>query len=485
MKPLDPRLLSKARATAGYLILVVALATFAVAATVAIAWSLSNFVVNIFTKGQTLDANLSLLVSAGVAAVARAVVHFAQEWAGFWVAGRVKLDLRHQALDTIANQGSGFVSRHGTAELTQLLGPSLDSLDIYFSKYLPQLVFTALVTPSLTALIWFLDAPSGITVLLTLPLIPLFMAMIGYVTKDLQDSQLAALERLNGHFLEIIKGLVTLKIFNRTQRQEQILFEVSEQYRDRTMRVLRLSFLSGFALELAASLSVALIAVSIGLRLVEGQLALFVGLFILIVAPEVYLPLRNVGAQFHAAAQGVSVSTRILDLIGEPVATQLSALEFEPKGLTVLVGRSGSGKSLALKQLASKRGVWMPQQDSLLPGTLRYNIVGEEPLDLQQLGWATNLAQIADLDLETAVSEDDGLSGGQRQRVAYARALYRLRSIGERLLLLDEPTSQLDSLTQQKVIAGMLQLISEGVEIVAVTHSRALIDAADQVVKID
>ena len=340
MKPLDPRLVREARATTRYLILVVALATFATFSTVAIAFSFARFVVEIFVNRNSLDSQWHWLAFSLIAAAIRALIHFAQEWAGFFAAGKVKQELRSKALKRIEQGGIEFVSRYGTGELSTLLGSGLDAIDVYFSKYLPQLVFTALVTPALTVLIWYFDAPSGITVLLTLPLIPLFMVMIGIATRDLQDKQLQSLQRLNGHFLEIIKGLITLKIFNRVERQEAVLLEVSEQYRQRTMKVLRLSFLSGFALELAASLSVALLAVSIGIRLVDGQMELFTGLFILIIAPEVYLPLRNVGAQFHAAAGGVAVSSKVLDLIQQPhTEPAVDDLEINA-GLTVLVGPS-------------------------------------------------------------------------------------------------------------------------------------------------
>ena len=485
MKPLDARLVAKARATARYIFLVVALAILAVLSTVTIAWSLASFVVAIFVSGQNIAQVQHFLGSALLAAGLRALVHFAQEWVGFWAAGKVKLELREQALDVIEKGGSELVAQHGSAELTQLLGPSLDSLDIYFAKYLPQLVFTALVTPALTALIWFMDAASGITVLLTIPLIPLFLAMIGYVTRDLQDSQLAALERLNGHFLEIIKGLLTLKVFSRTQLQKQILKDVSEQFRIRTMRVLRVSFLSGFALELAASLSVALIAVSIGLRLVDGELALFTGLFILIIAPEVYLPLRNVGAQFHAASQGVSVSTKILDFIetGAMNQTPPVPIQFKP-GFTAVIGPSGSGKTTALSALAKRGGVWMPQSAVLVPGSIRRNIVGPGEVDPSALEFAIELSQLSSINIEAMVNEQDGLSGGQRQRVSLARAIYRLKTSGETLLLLDEPTSQLDAETANAVIQGLKQLVKEGVSVVVVSHFQPLIESANQVVKI-
>lgn len=486
MKPLDLRLISKARATAGYLLLVVALALIATASTVFIAWSLSSFIVELFINQRELSEIEKFLWFALIGAGVRAAVYFSQDYAGFWAAGKVKLKLRLQALNAIEDGGSELVAKYGSAELSQLLGPSLDALDVYFSKYLPQLVFTILVTPALTVLIWLLDPPSGWAIVLTLPLIPIFLVLIGMVTRDRQNEQLESLERLNGHFLEIVKGLLTLKVFGRIERQREILTEVSEDYRRRTMGVLRLSFLSGFALELAASLSVALIAVSIGLRLVEGQLSLFTGLFILIIAPEVYLPLRNVGVQFHAAAQGVSVSSRVLDLCEDKQASSHKSVDFEIQpGLTVIIGPSGAGKSTLLRGLQNESSCWMPQGDSLLPGTVEHNVVGFQESDPDQLRKALNLAQLADVDTELLVAEKDGLSGGQRQRLALARALYRLNVAGLDTLLLDEPTSQLDFDTEASIIASFRELTDAGVSIVCVSHSQRLIDVADRVVKID
>lgn len=486
MKPIDLRLVSKAKATTRFLFLVVALALLASIATIAIAWSFSSFVVGLFVEGKAFGEVSNYLLIAIALAGLRAAVHFVQEFAGFYASGRVKNQLREQALNVIERDGAVLVSKYGSAELSQLLGPSLDSLDVYFSKYLPQLVFTAFVTPGLTALIWLLDPTSGLTVLLTLPLIPLFMVMIGMATRDLQASQLQALERLNGHFHEIVKGVVTLKVFGRTQLQKQILSQVSDQYRQRTMRVLSLSFLSGFALELAASLSVALIAVSIGLRLVGGELTLFIGLFVLIIAPEVYLPLRNVGAQFHAASQGVAVSSRVLDLLEDPAILPKAHFEIQPcVGITAIIGRSGSGKSLALRALIDENATWMPQQTMLLPGTILSNLAGPDSPDEAAVKKALLQAQLAEIPNDLRVSELDGLSGGQRQRVGLARALYQRERSGNSLLLLDEPTSQLDPVAERRVIDELRLLANSGVQIVVATHSRQLIEAADTVVNID
>jgi ATP-binding cassette, subfamily C, bacterial CydD len=482
MKPLDPRLLRLAKATRWYLAIVVALGILASASTVVIACNLSLFVVKIFIESEEVSNTWSLLVFAAIAAVIRASVVFLQEVAGNAAAAAVKLDLRDKALNVLDREGSGLVVQYGTGFLSELLGPRLDSLDVYFSKYLPQLVFSILVTPIIGAIIWFQDFTSGLIVLFTLPLIPLFMALIGIVTKDLQSAQLDALAKLKGHFHEVLKGLLTLKSFGRDRLQSQVLFEVSESYRLRTMKVLRISFLSGFALELAASLSVALIAVSIGLRLVEGQMSLFTGLFVLMLAPEVYLPLRNVGVQFHAASEGVEVSSRVLDLIETTQLPQPELSRLEESDFLVITGPSGSGKSTLLKANAQS-GAWMPQTSTLLAGTIVSNIVGPgEPIS-SALARSLEIAHI-DFDIDQRIESSEALSGGQVQRIALARTLYLGFSTNKKSFYLDEPLAAVDLRLQRKIVEALVKLVAEGYRFSVVSHQKLLIDAATKVVKL-
>lgn len=485
MKPIDPRLLREAKATTWFLAMVVALALAGTAATVSIAWALSSFIVGIFVSGASLGESSHLLWIALLAAMARALVHYLQEWAGFRASSSVKIGLRMKVLDRVDRFGPDYVSPIGSGALSQLIGSSLDSLDVYFSKYLPQLVFTALVTPAFVVLIWILDLPSGLVLVLTLPLIPLFMILIGMVTSDVQQSQLNSLEKLHTHFLEVLKGLTTLKIFGRVEKQEAVLGELSGDFHKRTMKVLRVSFLSGFALELGASLSVALIAVSIGLRLVAGDLDLFTGLFVLLLAPEAYLPLRNVGAQFHAASEGVKVSSRVLDLLETaPATTSVPEVTFEP-GITVVVGRSGSGKSRLLRSLANSQTSWMSQESPIFVGSVAENLVGQEELKSELSFQAMALAQLVEIDINTQIGPRQGLSGGQLQRVALARAFYRMLDRNLETLVLDEPTSQLDPDNQQLIAAVFQDLAAKGKTLIIATHQSSLIAIADRVVDLD
>jgi ATP-binding cassette subfamily C protein CydD len=235
----------------------------------------------------------------------------------------VKSELRKRVLDAVTRLGSGWLGSRNTTAVGVTVGPGLDALDTYFSKYLPQLILTAIAMPITVVVIWSQDWISGLTVAVTLPLIPVFMILIGWATQAVQSRQWEKLGRLSTAFLDVVGGLSTLKIYGRQHRQAARIRSVTDDYRAQTMRVLRVSFLSGFALELAASLSVALVAVSIGIRLIDGSLGLGVGLFVLLLAPEAFLPIRNVGAQFHAAADGVAASNDVFEILdaGEAAAT--------------------------------------------------------------------------------------------------------------------------------------------------------------------
>lgn len=483
MRPLDPRLVREAKATIWYLATVVVLAFLSTVSTVGIAFGLASFVVEIFTNQKSLEQSFHFLAIAALAAFGRAASQYLQEYFGFQASFRVKQTLRNKALTVIERDGDKLVADYGTGTLSLLLGPALDSLDIYFAKYLPQLVFTALVTPFFVVLVWLVDFTSAVALVFTLPLIPLFLILIGLATRETQQKQLTALERLNNHFYEILRGIQTLKIFGRTKLQEKILTDVALDYRNRTMRVLRLSFLSGFALELAASLSVALIAVTIGLRLVSGELDLLTGLFVLLIAPEAYLPLRNVGAQFHAASEGVEVSTKVLDLIDRP-AEQKIVEPVSYRGVVALTGPSGSGKTTRLKSMRSANSSWLPQQSSLVTGTIRENIAGFERVDESALIRAVELAALDDVPLGLLVSAEGGLSGGQIQRVSLARAFYHNLTKQTNLLLLDEPTSQQDERRQSLIANSILELANHGTTVILATHQAPLLEISGEEVKI-
>lgn len=322
MKPLDPRLLRLSRTARGFIVAAAGTGALRALATVAIAWGIAAAVtltVDAVRVGTLPDAVAPTLGLLGGAFVVRAVATWATDDLAARAAARVKSELRATVLARAAERGPTWLAERSSAGFATTLGPGLDALDAYFGRYLPQLALTAVATPILLVAIGLGDLTSGLIVLCSLPVIPVFMILIGLATRALQQRQSDALARLGGAFTEAVEGLATLKVFGRARRQVGRIGTVTDEYRRGTLGVLRLSFVSGFALELAASLSVALVAVSIGVRLVDGSLGLGAAMFVLVLAPEAFAPIRQVGADFHAAQDGVEASTAVLDLLDDDV----------------------------------------------------------------------------------------------------------------------------------------------------------------------
>ncbi|MFF2051728.1 thiol reductant ABC exporter subunit CydD [Leifsonia sp. NPDC058194] len=314
MKPFDPRLLRYATATRGTLAAGGLLAIVQTAAGLAFAWLVTQLIVCAIA-GESLAALSGLVAALVLVVMARGVVLWLVDAVAARGGARVVGQLRERLVSAVATLGPRWTASRSSADVTLIAGRGMDALDGYFGKYLPQLVLTAVATPILVLVIAWQDLTSGIIIVLTLPLIPLFMVLVGWATQAAQKRQWTALSTLSRGFLDVVGGLSTLKLFGRQHRQEGRIRSVSEDYRVHTMKVLRMSFLSGFVLELAASLSVALVAVTIGLRLVAGDMELSVGLFVLLLAPEAFLPLRNVGASYHAAAEGIEAADNAFAVI--------------------------------------------------------------------------------------------------------------------------------------------------------------------------
>lgn len=490
----------------------VALATLGTSAMVVIAWQLSVLVTKIFILGNSFQDIYFQVIAVSIAGLVKAAIIWAQEFLSSRAAASVKIELRSKLYLAIKTLRSGWLNNQSAAEINLLATTGLDSLDSYFAKYLPQLVYAGLGTPALVILIWLQDAASGVALVATLPLIPVFMILIGWATNNAQQKQLDSLTRLTQHFLEVLRGLTTLRIFGRAEVQVKTIASASEQYRLRTMKVLRITFLSGFALELLSSLAVALIAVSIGLRLVNDEISLLVGLFVLILAPEVYLPVRQVGAQFHAAAEGVTASKKVLDIIdlasevlrakeSDNSADKKLDCDFEAGKLTVITGPSGIGKSTIFRNLLGFDSTvqnqrlhlvsWMPQQASLFSGTVLQNILGfdsslsEPAVENKELALAIKMAALDDLQLQDQVGVDASqVSGGQAQRISLARAFYRALTLRTPYLLLDEPVSALDSARANVVVSSLKSFAANGTAVAVISHQEQVIQAADRVIEV-
>lgn len=368
MRPLDPRLLRHAAASRSFLVAAAVLGLAQVALVIVFSWLLASILARAAAwvgiigelpgtgEGPLLPELVPALLGLAAVVLGRAGLAWAVEFVAARAAVKVKSQLRQGAARALAESVAAGVATprsRDSAHAVTVLGSGLDALDPYFSRYLPQLVLTALAIPLHLGVLATQDLTTAIIVALTLPLIPLFMVLIGYSTQAAQQRQFTRLDRLAHTYLDLVEGLATLKVFNRQHQQRQNLRDISEAHRRGTMKVLRVSFLSGFVLELAASLSVALVAVSVGIRLIDGQMDLAVGLFVLLIVPEAYAPLRQVGTNYHAAAEGVAAAEDVFEILrSAPPANTAPAVTAEPSADS----SSAGPRDLLLRGLHIDRG---------------------------------------------------------------------------------------------------------------------------------
>lgn len=539
--PLDPRLVRRARATLPFLagLCVVGVATAVLI--LAQAWLLSRGISSVFTTHR-LDGVADWCGLLAAVFCGRAGLAWLQESLAHRASASVKSQLRRDILSARLSRPTDATLPSGT--LINLVTTGLDALDGYYSKYLPQLVLAVIVPVVLATAIGFQDIKSLIIVVVTIPLIPLFMALIGWRTEAAVAKRFKVATRLANHFADLVAGLPTLQVFGRARAQLEGLRRTEAANRDETMRTLRISFLSSFALELLATLSVALVAVTVGFRVAAGGMDLHTSLFILILAPEVFLPVRQVGALFHDAADGMAAaevsfglieSGRPMDYDGDvdmpsprdvpvvvsgltrtyegadrPAPDGLS-LRIDPGNLVALVGHSGGGKTTALSCLlgfidpdsgsilvgdhelvGADESVWqawrrqlayVPQAPAMMAGTVAQNVqLGYPGAPDAVLRDALNRCGAVSIPLDKRVDDDaEGLSAGERRRVALARALVRVEQAGAGLLVLDEPTAGLDATTEATVLDAVR---ASGASVLVVTHRRNVIEVADTVVEL-
>lgn len=315
MKLIDPRLLRASRSGRGFIFLVITVALLTTVTTIAQAFLLTKVIVDAFENEASLtDLQLTLLLLAAVLLM-RSLLSFLSERYTNQISHSIRAELRQSLLEKFASDGTALNRKFGAGELSLLATRGVATLEPYFNRFLPQL-FISMVVPVIVAItIALQDLLSGLVILFTIPLIPLFGAIIGRYTSAAMEKKWRTLGILSGYVLDLLHGLTTLKLYGRSKLQGENLRKQTDRYRKETMQVLKVSFLSSFALELIATLSVALLAVEIGIRLVNGGLSLTTGLVILILAPEVYWPIRNVAAQFHASADGVEASKKIFEVL--------------------------------------------------------------------------------------------------------------------------------------------------------------------------
>ena len=315
----DPRLLRQARPVRRLLVLTVTFGALSGVLIVLAARVLAAVVNGVFLGGLALADVWPLLVALAAIAVVRGLLLWAGDVTANRVATRVKTDLRERLTAHLLALGPAYTRGERTGELVNTAVEGIEALDAYFSQYLPQLALAVLIPVTFLLVVFPLDPLSGLVLLLTAPLIPVFMILIGSLADSLTRQQWTALSRMSAHFLDVLQGLTTLKLFNRSREQIAVIAEISDRYRDTTLGVLRVAFLSALVLEMVGTLSTAIIAVEIGLRVLYGRLAFEQAFFVLILAPEFYLPLRLLGTRFHAGIAGVTAARRVFEVLETPV----------------------------------------------------------------------------------------------------------------------------------------------------------------------
>lgn len=481
-------------------------------------------------------SNEKYIVALAALWIFRAIFSANFEYWCSWQASQIKQNLR-ESITTHSLRSTGI----GAAELTGILIKGSNTLDIYLGRFLPQILGASIVPFAVIFTIFLLDPLSAVIAILTLPLIPLFGALIGKYTSDSVSKKWKSLGTLSKYFEDSLQGFLTLKIFGRNRSQGVRIQEMGDQYTDETMKVLKISFLSALVLELAATISVALIAVEIGLRLVEGHIPFITGLTVLILAPEVYFPLRNAASLFHASADGAEIIVKIRDLqsidypaernskiqleefktlswnewelkIPKVIHTIIPANSISRGESLFIVGGSGVGKSSFAENLlgihqdieitlddlkllgthtqAFQRNLgWIPQLPQLAPGTIRQQFqlvspgISDEEIERVCAEVSLQLIDLPhglDSHLGGAQEKSAQLSGGQIRKMAVARALIRKPV----LIVADEPTADLDHESSRVVMAALRRAVAEGAALICITHEREFIESSDRTLEV-
>jgi len=538
VKPFDPRLLRYSRSSRGFIFTLVLIAVVGAIATIGQAFLLVDLICKFFQQKRSFSSLTHEVIALVGVFVSRALLAYLNDRLGARASSKMRNELRTEVMQKSLSNGGSDTQNLGTAGLAVLVTKGINNLDGYFAKFLPQLFIAVVVPISVGVTIAFRDWKSGAIILFTLPLIPIFGILIGRFTASATEKKWKTLGLLGGYFLDLLSGLTTLKVYGREKLQSQKLREVGEKYRKETMQVLRVSFLTSLALELVATLSVALLAVTIGLRLVNGSMPLSVGLFVLVLAPEVYWPIRQVSAYFHSATDGLAAFEQLFTILEKPESTgkvlinSFSLISWSdlkvtfpgrsdlliPRGtiesgrIHALIGASGSGKSTLASILlgfisptvgevsvTTESGIyslhdldiktwrdlisWQPQEPKFPIGTVAEILRHASPNASEK----ELIASLREVDLMVGDLPDgldtslgtvrQKLSIGQMRKIALARALLKESA----LVILDEPTASVDDISEETIARVLQDRAASGTTILLISHREFLIGASASV----
>jgi len=532
VRPVDPRLLRHAGAARGYLAVTAGLGLLGTVLILAQAGLLATALADA-ARGIGIGALAGTLAWLAVVLAGRAAAAAGSETAALRAAGEVKSGLRRRLSAHVLRLGPAWLGGQQAGEITTLATKGLDGLDAYFARYLPQLVLAVVVPVAVLIRIAFADWISALIIVATLPLIPVFGVLIGWHTRAQTQRQWQLLALLGGHFLDVVAGLPTLKLFGRSRAQAEVIEEVTTAYRKATMTTLRVAFLSALVLEVTAALATALVAVEIGLRLLYGHVGYQTALVVLLLTPEAYLPLRNLGGQFHASTEGMTAARRAFEILDTPLPVPVTpaaagdevdlsredialravtfsypgrgrpaldevSLTIRPGEQIILTGPNGAGKSSLLALLLGfatpasgtitagsvetasipadrwrSQLAWVPQHPHLFTATIAENIaLGQPGARREDVVAAAGLAGADDFIRRLPRGYDTVLAEGGRSLSAGQRqklALARAFLRDAPVLLLDEPTAHLDPASADRVLAALGGPLADRT-VILVTH---------------
>ena len=512
------------------------------------AWAFSQIITQAFLNGKRIDDLLNWVILALIGILGRGITNAVATFSAAHVTSHIKAELRGRTMTHLRHLGPAFIQTQRTGELITTLTEGIEKLDVYFRAYLPALIIAVIAPLCIALFILPLDLLTFIVFIVTAPLIPIFMALIGMSAGRLARQQHGRMSILGAHFLDVMQGLTTLRLLNRSAFQVATIRKITDDFRHATLDVLRVAFLSALTLELLATLSVAIVAVEIGVRLLHGGILFEHALFLLILAPEFYMPLRTLGARFHSGTEGKAVAERIYGLLDtsspadmmnhiptttpetEDVVNTWHTIQFDevqfvyapdrpalhtvsfniPRGAQIaVVGESGSGKTtlamLLLGFITPQAGIirindtplpylnisawrkqiaWVAQKPFLFNMSIKDNIrMGNSNTSNADIIRAAQDANAHDFIMSLPAGYDTPcgergvqLSGGQAQRIAIARAFLK----DAPLLILDEPTANLDADSEAQII-GVLARLANNRTVFSNAHRLDTITHADMI----